>query len=725
MKSAALAALSLLLIGCGQSEGPETAPLEEPQPTAWVDADRLAEAAAEPQNWFTSGRDSGGTYYSPLDEINVETVARLGVAWDYNLGTARGMEATPIVVDGVMVFSGLWGRAYALDASTGEELWTFDPRVTEFDPQAARKACCDVVNRGLSVWEGLVYVAALDGRLFALDIETGDEVWSTQTIPDAPEMAYTVSGGPQIAGDVIVVGSSGADFAARGYVAAFDLKTGALRWRSYLAPRDPALGPQESADLEAALASWSDETDWSFGAGGTVWDGMAYDPDLNLLYVGTGNAAPYNLDARSPGGGDNLYLASILALNPATGDIAWAYQTVPGDNWDYTATAKFILADLPINGQTRSVIMQAPKNGFFYVLDRATGELISADPYVFVNWADGVDSETGRPIPNTEVAGYTDEPRLVFPGMQGAHNWHPMAFNPKTGLVYIPAIEAGMVFINTRDRPAGLIEGMFYAAGLFAEDYDPEGLAPLFGDLPEMSELMKIAGVETPPTSYNVLRAWDPVARRIVWDQVYPDTFWDGGVMTTGGGLVFRGDAIGKFSAFNAETGDLLKELNVGASIMAAPMTYAVDGRQYVAVLTGYGGGGGVAFTPQTAAYKYGNANRLLVFALDSDAPVLPPRWEHLAPPEPPDRFGTQDQIADGGLLFTRHCMRCHVGGPGLAPDLPSSATLAFAEAFDAVVLEGSLSLNGMSSFDDILSAEDTDAIRAYLVDAAHAAYGE
>ncbi|MEM9750248.1 MAG: PQQ-dependent dehydrogenase, methanol/ethanol family [Pseudomonadota bacterium] len=685
-------------------------------PKGWLDAERLAQADAEPHNWFTSGRDQEGTYYSPLDQINHETVERLGVAWEYDLGTERGIEATPIVIDGVMVFSGVWGRVYVLDAETGAELWTFDPEVTAYDPQAARRACCDAVSRGLSVWGGKVYASALDGRLFALDLKTGETLWSVQTIPENEGMAYTVSGAPQIAGDVIVVGSSGADFPARGYVAGFDLETGELRWRSYLTPSDPSEGPQETEALTKALPTWSEETDWSFGGGGTVWDGMAFDAELGLLYVGVGNAAPYNRWRRSPGGGDNLYLASIVAMNPKDGSVVWAFQTTPGDHWDYTATSKFILADLPLNGSERKVIMQAPKNGFFYVLDRQTGEYLSAEPYVFANWTKGLDPESGRPIPNADVADYDAEPRLVFPGMQGGHNWHPMAHNLKTGLVYIPAIEAGMVFVNTAQRPVGTIDGMFQAAGLFVEDYDPEALRSLMGELPALSALTKTAGLKETPSSHSVLRAWDPVTQKTVWEHKYPDTFWDGGVMTSGGGLVFRGDALGDLSVFAADTGALLKTIPLHSSIMAAPMSYAVGDTQYVSVISGYGGGGGLAFPPNSAAYLYGNDNRVITLKLDGAEPAARPLQEDPPAPDLPDTGAALETLAQGEILFTKHCMRCHMGERGVMPNLTKSWALASAEGFNAIVREGALSLNGMARFDDVLGDAEAEAIRSYLI---------
>jgi len=677
----------------------------------WIDSSRLAAAASEPGQWFTSGRDAGGTYFSPLTGISDANVGQLGFAWDYKLGTYRGLQATPIVVGGVMVFSGNWGKVYALDAATGKEHWTYDPQV---NGQLGRSACCDVVSRGLAVWHGRVYTVALDGKLSALDLKTGKPVWQTETITDK-SLAYTVTGAPQIAGGVVVVGSSGADIKARGYVAGYDLETGKEKWRSFVVPRNPALGPQETPELEKALGTWSRETNWKNGGGGTVWDGMAYDAEHNLLYVGTGNGAEYNAHQRSPGGGDNQHLASILALNADTGKLVWAFQTVPGEHWDYTATQKFILADLTIDGRPRKVIMQAPKNGFFYVLDRVTGEFLSAKNYAYVNWTKGLDPKTGRPIPNPEMADYTGDARLVYPGMQGGHNWQPMAYSPKTGLVYIPAVEAGMVYIDAARRPIGSVTGTFDAHGVFSQDYAPEAFKTFYGNLPGIDVLLKKAGLAKAPPAFGVLRAWDPVRQKLVWEQVMT-SFWDGGVLATAGNLVIRGDARGRLVAYAADSGKLLHQIDVGTSIMAAPMTYEIGGVQYVAVLAGSGGAGGAGFPPYSAAYKYGNEGRLVVFRLGGGAVPKPALYVDRAYPDTVAQFGTPQQIAGGGLLFARNCGACHAQARGIYPDLTRSPVITDAATFRTVVLEGALVPNGMARFDDVLKPDDAEAIRAYLV---------
>ena len=350
---------------------------------AAVDAKRLA--SREPDQWLAPGGDASGSYYSPLKEIDTTNVARLGFAWAYDLGTGRGQESTPLVIDGVMYASSNFGRVYALDAASGKELWKYDPHI---DGQWARYACCDAVNRGIVAFEGRLYVEALDGWLHAVDARTGLLLWKVDTLVDRhSHQPYSLSGAPQLAGDLIIVGNAGGDFAgARGYVSAYDLKSGELRWRFFTVPRDPAAGSQDQPHLDVAIKTWDPKHRWDAGSGGTVWDGMAYDPTLELLYFGTGNAAPYNHYVAGRSSGDELYAASIMAVHAASGTLAWYYQTVPGDRWDFDSSQKLVLADVDVHGRRRQVLMQAAKNGFYYVLDRASGELLSAHNFAFVNW---------------------------------------------------------------------------------------------------------------------------------------------------------------------------------------------------------------------------------------------------------------------------------------------------------------------------------------------------
>jgi len=676
-------------------------------------------AAQEPNQSFTGGRDAGGTYYSPLRDINAGNVGKLGFAWQYLLGTKRGLEATPIVIDGLMFTSGNWGRVYALDARTGREIWTYDPKP---DTQWGRYACCDVVNRGVAVWKGRIFVGSTDGFLHAIDARSGRALWKTDTLSAEDRrrrVPYTISGAPQVAGDLIIIGNGGADFGVRGYVSAYEMVSGKLAWRLFIVPRDPKLGPQDQRHLVEAVKSWDRRGDWSRGGGGTAWDGMAYDAKLDLVYVGTGNASPYNWKERSPSGGDNLYLASILAIHAKSGKLAWHFQEVPEERWDYTSTAKFILADLKINGRFRKVLMHAPKNGFFYLLDRASGEFLSAKPFTYVNWTTGLDPTTGRPQRNPAVD-YTDGAKLIVPGMSGAHNWQPMSFSALTRLVYIPVIEAPWVFFDTSKSRAGEVEGTFTVSSVPPEFYDPGAMLGLYGKLPDLSELAK--GVPVAAKTGSRIRAWDPVRQAPVWEQ--PGVgFWDGGILSTAGNLVFRGDMAGFLNVYASDTGRVLARLDVGTSIMAAPMSYSLDGVQYVAVMAGFGGGGaGVPYLPESAAYKYGNDGRIVVFKLGGGAVPKPPAVPEQVFERPIPKFGTTREIADGEVLYNRYCSRCHVMGRGMLPDLRRLNPAVHA-IFPDIVLKGAFLPLGMARFDDVLSNRDVSAIHAYIVDQAWIAF--
>jgi quinohemoprotein ethanol dehydrogenase len=709
-------ALCAALGGCGREPLPAAPAAAGPTRFGAVDEARLLAADHEPDQWFTPGRDGGGTYYSPLDAVSDKTIGRLGFAWDYRLGTTRGLEATPVAVDGVLYTSGNWGRVYALDAASGRELWTYDPGV---EGQWGRYACCDVVNRGVAVRDGRVYVASLDGYLHAIDAKTGQRVWRADTLPGRgpKDFHYFITGAPVIAGNLVVIGSGGSDFkGARGSVSAYDLATGAFRWRFYTVPRDPRLGPQDQPHLEAAIRTWARDYRWEFGGGGSVWDGMAYDPALRLIYVGTGNASPYGV---ADVGHDELYVASILAIHADTGQLAWHYQEIPGEGWDYDTTAKMVLTELPLGGQLRRVLVQASKNGFLYVLDRATGEFLSGEPFARVTWTKGLDPKTHRPIP-TSAADWTREPKLIYPAATGAHGWQPMSYNRKTGLVYIPVIDAPMVYINTEHRPAGLIEGNFDLAFFFPEDYDPKGLESLLGKLPTLAALS--AGEPAPVRTRGVLRAVDPATGKVAWEQPGSNA-WDGGVLSTGGNLVFRGDAAGFLNVYAADSGRLLKRIEVGTSIMAAPMTYRVNGEQYVAVMAGFGGG--VLFQPfpaDSAAFKFGNAGRIVAFKLGGGAVPLPPVEVEPPFPEPPAREGSAAQIAAGEVLYNRFCSRCHAFGRGLLPDLRRLAPETH-RLFYEIVLNGAFQTKGMARWDDVLARRDAEAIHAYLVDQAWQAF--
>ncbi len=657
-----------------------------------VDAERIIHADSEPQNWLAHGREYAEQRFSPLKQINRSSIGRLGLAWVYETGTMRGLEATPIVVNGVIYTTGSWSRVYAVNAITGEEIWTYDPEVPG---PAGRKACCDVVNRGVALWKGKVYVGTIDGRLIALDARDGRLIWEVVTVDQ--RQPYTITGAPRVVKGKVIIGNGGAEFGVRGYFSAYDAETGALKWRFYTVPGAPGT-PVEHPELIAAQKTWPEDALWETGLGGTVWDSFAYDPDLNLLYVGVGNSSQYNRAVRSPGGGDNLYLASILAVNPDNGRLVWYYQTTPGEHWDYTATQHMILAELMMDGRKRKVLMQAPKNGFFYVLDRQTGELLSATSYTPVNWASHVDIETGRPV-ETGKASWSDRAAFVIPGPLGGHNWQPMSFSPETGLVYIPTTE--MVYPFIPDKQFRFMPGEFNTG----EDWVQLGIEgeSVFGAFRQCS-----------PTQ---LTAWNPVEQRKVW-QVRFDTGSNGGVLSTAGGLVFQGNGTGKLTAYADDTGEILWQRQVPTAIMAPPVTYRVGGEQYVLVMAGAGGSFGMNFDK----LPYENKGHMLAFKLGGHA-VMPPMLMK-APGVVADTGGvkaTVDEIHEGRDLYNRHCLRCHGLGArssGLLPDL-RFASRETHEAWTAIVIGGMLRDRGMDSFANILSEEDAEKIHGYVINQA------
>lgn len=664
---------------------------------------RIVAADSEPQNWLSHGRTYSEQRYSPLTQVNADNVDELGLAWSYEMYTTRGLEASPIVVDGYMFVTGNWGVTHAIDARTGEELWMFDPEVPG---EWGRYGCCDVVNRGVAVWEGKVYVASFDGRLHALDAKTGTPIWQVDTVNNTPP--YTITGAPRVINGKVIIGNGGAELGVRGYFTAYDANTGEELWRFYTVPGNPD-EPVENPHLEAAMDTWSmgEGYDgppwWEVGGGGTTWDSMVYDAELNTLYVGVGNGSPWARYVRSPGGGDNLYLSSILAVNPDTGELKWHYQTTPGDTWDYTATQHIILADMEIDGDMRKVAMQAPKNGFFYVLDRVTGELISAEKYTLVTWASHVDMETGRPV-ETPESNYKDQTQVVLPGAIGGHNWHPMAYNPDTGLVYIPAMETFGIYADAYESYE--IQERWWNTGMKWDAYYDEIIRTLEaeGDLP-----------------YNrgVLKAWDPVKQKEAWAVVHTD-HWNGGVLTTAGNLVFQGTGDGKFRAYRADNGEQLLEIETKTGIIAPPITYAVDGEQFVAVLLGWGGAAITAGDARTAsAARYGNEGRLLVFKLGGEAEYPEVIEKNLDIPEPPtDVQLSAMEIRKGGQLFMGTCALCHGAlavSPGVAPDLRYMSEGVHAN-FKDIVANGILAHSGMAKFSDLHTDEEFDLMYGYIV---------
>lgn len=682
-----------------------------------IDLERLAEDP-NPGDWLTLGRDYRQSYYSPLAEIDRENVSELGFAWQVEIENINGLQATPIVVDGVMFSSGPHGAAYAVDARTGRLFWSFKP---EIDFMQLGKVCCGQVNRGVAVWESRVFVASIDGFLYALDAASGKELWRVDTITDHSR-GYTITGAPYIAGDAVVIGNSGADFDARGYVTAYEMKSGRERWRFYTVPGDPARGV-EHEELAMALETWDPESLWEVGLGGTVWDGMAYDPELDLLYVGTGNSTPYPRELRSPAGGDNLFLSSILAINPKDGRLVWHYQTTPRENWDYTSTQKLILAEIVIGGRQRRVIMQAPKNGFFYVLDRESGELLSAEPIATVTWASSVDSETGRPV-ETGQGEYFEAPKLIFPSPLGAHNWQPMAFNPDTGLVYLPTTEAAAIYALPEEEFVYQRGARNSGVALVMAVNGPTGFdGPLMEGMPPIEEL---ARNQPDHTSRGFLRAWNPATHELAWE-VETSGDWagelfavnnGGGAMTSAGDLVFQGRATGELVAYDARTGHELHRVATGTSIQASPIAYSVDGVQYVAVMAGLGS----YFAPELALGVDGSVGRIIAFKLGGGVVPKPKEMsaeeqqrqaESLELREPPlPRRGTQAQYTRGSALYRRLCSSCHNNS---APNL-RRMTLETHAAFRDIVLAGVRAEKGMGRFDHVLSNDDTEALQVYLI---------
>ncbi|HLG16645.1 MAG TPA: PQQ-dependent dehydrogenase, methanol/ethanol family [Blastocatellia bacterium] len=648
-----------------------------------VDDKTLRDAEARRGDWLTHGRTYSEARFSPLDQINATSVKNLGLVWSFDTETTRGLEATPIVVDGKMYTTGSWSVVFAIDARTGKQLWKWDPEV----PRAfGQKACCDVVNRGVAVYRGKVYVGTLDGRLAALDAETGKLVWQVVTVDQ--KQPYTITAAPRVVKGKVIIGNGGAEFGVRGYFSAYDAQTGKLAWRFYTVPGDPTK-PFESPAMERAAKTWKGEW-WKMGGGGTVWDSIAYDPELDLLYVGTGNGSPWNQEIRSPGGGDNLYLSSILAVRPDSGELVWHYQTTPGESWDFTATQHIVLADVDIEGRRRKVLMQAPKNGFFYVVDRQTGELISAEAYVDVTWAKGIDKKTGRPIENPGMR-YKDGVAIMKPGPLGGHNWQPMSYSPQTGLVYIPAQEP--FFAYAQDRKFKFKPGAWNLGIDFT----------LFKDPP-------------PQIPVGHLLAWDPVAQKERWRVQY-NSIWNGGTLATAGNLVFEGTADGRFVAYRADKGEKLWEVAVGTGVIAPPMTYEVGGVQYVSVMAGWGG----AF-PLTGGNGTGGRpvpGRLLTFALNGKQPLETPVTPATSALTAIEINTSRERIDVGAVLYAQWCSVCHgigaLGGGGVLPDLRRSQPATF-NAYQRIVLEGSYSSVGMPSFKQWLTADDVDAIRAYVL---------
>lgn len=677
------------------------------------EADRQVESATVSKDqlalveWRQHGLDFGEQRHSALEQINRETVAGLGLAWYYDIPTKRGIEATPLMVNGTLYVSGAWSIVYALDAVTGQERWIYDPQV---DRATLAKGCCDAVNRGVAYSNGKIFVGAYDGRLIALDAADGRLLWSQQTTDLS--QPYTITGAPRIADDKVIIGNGGAELGVRGYVTAYDVDSGARSWRFYTVPGNPSDG-LESPALEMAAQTWTGEW-WRWGGGGTVWDSIVYDPDLELLYIGVGNGSPWSQALRSPGGGDNLFLASIVALRPETGEYVWHYQTTPGETWDFTATQTMILADLEIDGVNRKVLMQAPKNGFFYVLDRVSGELISAEAYTTVNWALGVDSETGRPIEASDARVF-DGVKPVIPSMGGGHNWPPMSYSPDNGLVFIPTMNFPATYKDAT-READVQPN----AGYWNLGFDTMGAAP-----PKVPDRQIDAMLSQVYTASLV--AWDPIRQEARWS-TEPGRPAAGGTLSTAGSLVFQGTGNGHLTAFDSDTGKRLWSSDTQTGAMAAPITFAVDGVQYVSIAVGFGGGFGAQGGVIAHGWKIPNLSRVLTYRLGGDVVLPPHRVSQAEMPPPAEAVSAGPEVINAGqITYQRHCSYCHGDGlrtGGINPDLRWS-TPQIHELWQQIVRDGILSSVGMVGFAQYISEEESEAIRQYVLSEAHRVYRE
>lgn len=656
--------------------------------TEAVDDAALANAKDGPKDWLSYGLNYAEDRFSTLDQINTENVSELGLAWSYDLESVRGVEATPIVVDGIMYVTGPWSMVYAIDARTGEELWTYDPAVPK---RYAEKACCDVVNRGVAIYKGQVYVASLDGRLLALDAATGKLIWEKNTLIN-PDKPYTITGAPRIIKGKVIIGNGGAEYGVRGYITAYDALSGEQAWRFFSVPGNPEDGFENEA-MKMAADTWDPAGKyWEAGGGGTMWDAMAFDPELNLMYVGTGNGSPWNRRLRSPGGGDNLFLSSIVALNPDNGEYVWHYQTTPGDHWDYTATQSMILAELAIEGEERKVIMQAPKNGFFFVIDRTNGEFISAENFVDVNWASGYD-EKGRPMEISE-ADYKDGAYEAIPGPYGAHNWHPMAFNPATGLAYIPAqgvpivIEDNKNWVYNSNAGGGPHNNLGWNLGVLVSAVPPQS-AP-----------------------FGHLVAWDPVAQKAAWrvEHVSP---WNGGVLTTAGGLVFQGTADGRFVAYDATNGEKLWESPTGTGVIAAASTFEIDGTQYISIAAGWGGVYGLS----AGHAETTTSGKVYTFMVGGTGEM-----PEAAPFEPGTLLAgveyNPDDVAMGAKLYINNCIFCHgvpaVTNGGAIKNLGYVDPSVIAN-LEEQLFDGPYQGMGMPDFTGRLSEDEVIKLKAFI----------
>jgi len=667
-----------------------------------IDGTRIANADSEPGSWLSVGRGYHEDHFSPLTEITADTIGRLKLAWYYDLDTTRGQEATPLFADGILYTSSAWSKVFAFDGVTGKPLWSYDPEIAG---KKGFESCCDVVNRGVALWNGKVYVGALDGRLIALDAKTGRPVWSVQTTDTS--RPYSITGAPRVANGKVLIGNAGGEYGVRGYVSAYDAETGKLAWRFFTAPNPDGRPDGAASDAifaKLANATWGKDGQWKqVGGGGTVWDTIVYDPDLKQVLIGTSNGTPWSHRTRSGDDGDNLFLSSIVALDPDTGAYKWHYQEVPGEEWDYDATGPMVQTDMQVDGKPRKVLFQAAKDGFFYVIDRTNGRPISATPFSAVNWADGYDETTWRPKVRSG-ARYSENGGdfHALPGALGAHSWQPIAYSPKTGLVYVPAQEVPDGYRD--DAHFRYVPGRMNMANVSPELMGPQSPA-------ERAALKAM--------TKGSLLAWDPIAKRTRFAIEHSGPGY-GGVLATAGNLIFQGGPDGSFTAWTADAGKRLWSFDAQNGVMGGPMSFSAEGRQYIAVMVGLGGGFGV-YSPYAPQQPQRPKGRVLVFALDGRA-ELPPFKPVSRPAQVPAETWPGTSVAKGKLLYAGNCAACHgpaANSSGVLPDLRRSAVLPNRDAWNAVLMQGALESRGMLNFSRWISAEDVDAIRAYIADQA------
>jgi len=638
-------------------------------------------AASGDVEWTTHGRTGDEQRYTPLDQVNADNISQLGLAWYADLADKGGYQSTPLVVDGTLYLTGPWSKVFAYDAATGKPLWKFDPQVPR--ELAATSICCNISNRGAAYWKGKIIIGTIDARLVALDAKTGSKVWDTQVAD--PKQQYSITGAPRVGNGIVYIGQGGGEFYTRGFLAAHDAETGKALWRFWTVPGDPSKGPEGAASdnvMPMAAETWKGAKWWEKGGGGTVWDGIVYDAETNTVVFGTGNGLPWPHTIRSPGGGDNLFTASIVALDAKTGKYKWHYQTVPKDSFDFDNTNPLTVADLTIDGQKKHVVMQAPKNGVFYVIEVATGKVLSADPYVpSINWATGFDKANNwAPIMNPDAI-YGTRGFYVVPSQ--SHVWHPQSYNPQTGLFYF---------------------GMRYGVSSFVAE---EGGRILGNQMVDVSMSRQPEGQTRPVLEDTgmALMAWDPVKRKVAWKQ--REGNGSAGTLTTAGNLVFQGTAGQKFSAFRADTGEKVWSVDTRGNVVPGPISYSIDGVQYVAAVS----------SASTGFAAANGLNRLLVYKIGGTAqlPPAPPAVQQVL--NPPADFGDEAMHARGKDLYERSCTGCHEGGRMFSgfPDLNYSVALNSAALFKGVVLDGALAEGGMISFKNSLKEEDAEAIRSYL----------